>query len=189
MSADTRIAVVGAASTDLWVSRVVEVRAHEITGVSFLDEGGAVVALDGAPNTRLTPEQIAQHAPHNGDFLIELDPNDIYVCPREVFLRKYERPSATMDFGDALRALKAGKRVARAGWNGKGMWLSLSCDGSRRVAAENFWSPHNAEHARNQGGAATVLPSITMKTATGEILMGWLASQTDMLANDWVIVE
>ena len=38
-------------------------------------------------------------------------------------------------------------------------------------------------------GTATVLPSITMKTATGEILMGWLASRTDMLAEDWVLVE
>lgn len=92
-----------------------------------------------------------------------------------------------LDFGDAIRALKAGKRVARAGWNGKGMWLSLSCDGTREVPAENFWSPHNAEHARQSGGTATVLPSITMKTATGEILMGWLASQSDMLATDWVV--
>lgn len=93
-----------------------------------------------------------------------------------------------LDFGDAIRALKAGHRVARAGWNGKGMWLSLSCDGTREVPAENFWSPHNAEHARQSGGAATVLPSITMKTATGEILMGWLASQSDMLATDWVVL-
>ena len=69
------------------------------------------------------------------------------------------------------------------------MWLSLSCDGTREVAAENFWSPHNAEHARQIGGKATVLPSITMKTATGEILMGWLASQTDMLADDWCVID
>ncbi len=69
------------------------------------------------------------------------------------------------------------------------MWLSLSCDGTREVPAENFWSPHNAEHARQSGGKATVLPSITMKTATGEILMGWLASQTDMLADDWQSVD
>ena len=46
----------------------------------------------------------------------------------------------------------------------------------------------NAQHAKEQGGYATVLPCITMKTATGEILMGWLASQTDMLAEDWGIV-
>jgi hypothetical protein len=97
-----------------------------------------------------------------------------------------------MDFGQALQALKAGKKVARNGWNGKGMWLSLSCDGDREVPAEQFWSPHNAAFARENGGTATVLPCITMKTtnASGRvaILMGWLASQTDMLSEDWVIV-
>ena len=94
-----------------------------------------------------------------------------------------------MDFGKALEAMKAGFRVSRAGWNGKGMWLALSCNGTRTVEAANFWSPHNAAFAIEQGGAATVLPSITMKTATNEILMGWLASQTDILAEDWVILD
>lgn len=97
-----------------------------------------------------------------------------------------------MDFGDAIRALKDGKKVAREGWNGKGMWLSLS--GStclpRRVDADDFWSANNRGYARTQPfGCINVLPCITMKTATGEILMGWLASQTDMLAEDWAIVE
>lgn len=95
------------------------------------------------------------------------------------------------DFGSALRALKAGKRVARRGWNGKGMWLSLSGDPAapRRIPAASFWSPHNAEYAAsNADGQATVLPCITMKTATGEILMGWFASQADMLAEDWIVV-
>jgi hypothetical protein len=94
-----------------------------------------------------------------------------------------------MDFGDAIKALKAGQRVARAGWNGKGMWLALSCNGSREVPAAAFWAPPNREYAETQpNGTAVVLPSITMKTATGEILMGWLASQTDMLAEDWELV-
>lgn len=99
-----------------------------------------------------------------------------------------------MDFGDALRALKAGEKVARAGWNGKGMWLSLSCEGgslarARSIPAQAFWSENNRRYAEDNGGYATVLPCITMKTATGEILMGWLASQTDMLAEDWGIVR
>lgn len=93
-----------------------------------------------------------------------------------------------MTFGEAIAMLKNGCRVARAGWNGKGMWLSLSCDGSREVAAENFWSPHNAEFARENGGSAIVQPCITMKNAQGEIQMGWLASQSDMLSEDWQIV-
>lgn len=107
--------------------------------------------------------------------------------PKDVFERAY-RPVDGLTFGLAIESMKSGKKVARAGWNGKGMWLSLSCDGTREVAAENFWSPHNAAFARENGGKATVLPSITMKTASGEILMGWLASQTDMLAEDWQIV-
>ena len=98
-----------------------------------------------------------------------------------------------MDFGDALRALKAGEKVARSGWNGKGMWLSLSGPlGGRLIPSDAFWSKNNAEYAAQQeqfNGHAIVLPCITMKTATGEILMGWLASQTDMLAEDWGIVQ
>jgi hypothetical protein len=94
-----------------------------------------------------------------------------------------------MDFGDAIRALKAGHRVARSGWNGKGMWLSLSGDcAGIFVKAENFWSRHNAAFAAENGGEAKVLPAITMKNARGEIVMGWLASQEDMLAEDWAIV-
>jgi hypothetical protein len=92
-----------------------------------------------------------------------------------------------MDFGDAIRALKWGKKVQRAGWNGKGMWLALS-PGKTSLPAESFWAQPNREYAEARGGGADVLPCITMKTATGEILMGWLASQTDMLAEDWSVV-
>lgn len=96
--------------------------------------------------------------------------------------------------GDAARAYDAEARLAYGDFAKlnfpvpKNMWLSLSCDGTREVQAENFWSPHNAQFARENGGKATVLPAITMKTATGEILMGWLASQTDMLAEDWLVI-
>jgi hypothetical protein len=108
--------------------------------------------------------------------------------PKDVFERAY-RPVDGLTFGLAIEALKLGKRVARAGWNGKGMWLSLSGDGVTEIDAASFWSHNNRAYAEANGGTAKVLPSITMKTATGEILMGWLASQTDMLAQDWQIVE
>lgn len=109
--------------------------------------------------------------------------------PADVFDRAY-RVTSGMTFGLAIEALKLGHKVARSGWNGKGMWLSLSCDGSRAIPAAAFWSRNNVEYAMQQRlGQATVLPCITMKTATGEILMGWLASQTDMLCEDWEIVE
>ena len=112
--------------------------------------------------------------------------------PAEVFRNAYGATDG-MTFGLALEALKKGHKIARAGWNGKGMWLSLS--GSmygHMVAAENFWSKNNADFAADNGGKALVLPSITMKTVNAHgrvgILMGWLASQTDMLSDDWMIV-
>lgn len=129
-----------------------------------------------------------------GDWIIaERDGKGFYPCAPDVFEATYAPAMAADDagltFGEALDALKLGQRVCRSGWNGKGMWLALSgVIGGRRVDADKFWSPHNEAFARENGGSATVLPCITMKTATGEILMGWLASQTDMLADDWMVV-
>ncbi len=85
-----------------------------------------------------------------------------------------------MDFGKAIEALKSGKRVARAGWNGKGMWLCLATE-------IDFVT--KASLAEFEGLPTTVLPAIVMFTATKEFVIGWLASQTDMLAEDWQILE
>jgi hypothetical protein len=96
-----------------------------------------------------------------------------------------------LDFGEAIRALKDGHRVAREGWYGCGMWLALSGPlGGKRIPAGAFWSKRNAEYAAQTiDGLANVLPCITMKTVAGDIQMGWLASQADMLAEDWFVIE
>lgn len=93
-----------------------------------------------------------------------------------------------LSFSDALIAmLHAGDRVRRAGWNGKGMWI---CAGSGQIdlPADKFWNKHTAAFAKANGGTADVLPYFIMRTADGKILMGWLASQTDMMANDWEVL-
>lgn len=82
----------------------------------------------------------------------------------------------TLSFGHALESMKAGNKVARSGWNGKGMWLEY-------VAAENWFM--NANHERLYGDER--LPWIGMKTADNKFVP-WLASQTDMLAEDWMVV-
>lgn len=93
---------------------------------------------------------------------------------------------STLSFSVALHLLKLNKRVARVGWNGKGMWLCLSPGGM--VPFEKFWAPHNREFASLQPNKeAEVLPYITMKTADNKIVP-WLASQTDVLAEDWMEV-
>jgi hypothetical protein len=84
-----------------------------------------------------------------------------------------------MDFGDAIRALKDGKRVMRTGWNGKDMYLFLS---NVIGAITPFGMPIETLNG------LTFPPSICMKTAQSTVVVGWLASQTDMLAEDWEIV-
>lgn len=77
-----------------------------------------------------------------------------------------------MNFGDAIQQMKAGHKVARAGWNGKGMHL--------RLEVLPMW--------RDAGGDMVMgEPCIVMFTAQGRHQPGWLASQADMLAEDWQI--
>ena len=90
------------------------------------------------------------------------------------------------DFGWAIRQLKAGRKVCRSGWNGKGMYLWLMP--TTLVKAEWCKEPHLKYLAEANGGEIAALGTIRMKTADGKVLTGWLASQTDMLAEDWQIV-
>lgn len=90
-------------------------------------------------------------------------------------------------FGEAIEALKRGKKVARKGWNGKGMYLWLKP--AATIKAEWCKDPILKDIAEANGGEVEALGTICMKTADGKILTGWLASQTDMLLEDWVIVH
>lgn len=91
-----------------------------------------------------------------------------------------------MDFGKAIEALKKGKKVARYGWNGKNMFLWLKP--ASMVKTEWCKDPMLKRLAEEVGGEIPALGTICMFTAQGEILSGWLASQTDMLAEDWMII-
>lgn len=84
----------------------------------------------------------------------------------------------TMTFGDAINALKEGYMVARRGWNGKGMYLRLVRNGNYAVGFKQ--GEPLADHI-------SLAPWIGMKTATNEFVP-WLASQSDMLSEDWEIV-
>ena len=83
-----------------------------------------------------------------------------------------------MNFGEALVALKNGKKVSRSGWNGKGMFLFL-VPGSQFVVNR---APLLGIYP--EGTVVDYCPHIDMKTAD-EKVVPWLASQTDVLAEDW----
>lgn len=93
-----------------------------------------------------------------------------------------------MNFGEAIEALKQGKKVTRKGWNGKNMYLWLK----QEVTIKKDWckDPMLLDAFNRIGVEELVgLPTITMKTADNKIQSGWLASQTDMMAEDWEIVN
>lgn len=94
-----------------------------------------------------------------------------------------------MDFGKAIEALKRGEKVTRKGWNGKGMFLWLKP--ATTVKAEWCHDPELKKLCEENGGEIPALGTICMFThdSTGRkaILTGWLASQSDILLEDWEI--
>ena len=92
---------------------------------------------------------------------------------------------AGMDFGGALQAMRSGQRVARPGWNGKGMFVVL-----QKGYPEGIPINRNTSQATGlpEGTVCRFLPYLMMKTADGAFVP-WLASQTDMLACDWISLD
>lgn len=99
--------------------------------------------------------------------------HDGYISwsPKDVFSRAY-KPVFGMSFSLALESIRLGRMVSRQGWNGKDMWLKL-------IRPENYNT--------NPGTGISLLPWIGMKTADNKFVP-WLASQTDMLSDDWQVV-
>lgn len=84
-----------------------------------------------------------------------------------------------MDFGRAIQLLKVGQKVQRKGWNGKNQYIELATNISYKNANNEIV---NAEHDAIGNKAIAFV-------GTSGVQLGWLASQADMLAEDWKIVE
>lgn len=98
--------------------------------------------------------------------------------PKAVFEEAYH-PIDGMNFGLALEAVKKGKKCRRAGWNGKNQHIELATCISYMTVGGVYM---NVEHAAIGNKAIAFV-------GTSGVQMGWLASQADMLAEDWEIVE
>jgi hypothetical protein len=117
---------------------------------------------------------------------------------------------SNLNFGQAIEALKENKKVARNGWNGKGMYLFMirgrvSCEDLEFSEAEPLTDKEVEDVVKNavnniEGVPINLfkgvndlefhyMPSIAMKTALGNVVRSWNASTIDMLAEDWCIVE
>lgn len=98
--------------------------------------------------------------------------------PKEVFEEAY-RPTDGLSFGLAIEAAKKGMKIARVGWNGKNQHVELACCISYFTKG-GFHINVNHDAIRNNALAFV---------GTSGVQIGWLASQADMLADDWMIVE
>lgn len=112
-----------------------------------------------------------------------------------------------LKFGDAIEALKQGKRVSRTGWNGKGMFVFQRPADELEVgfiinnvkslpqSVKDFYQRHVNTGANDEtkahlsAGKVKFGAYLCMYAADGSIVNGWLASQTDMLAEDWCILD
>lgn len=100
--------------------------------------------------------------------------------PKVQFENAYKQ-SGNLSFGDAITYLNLGYRVARAGWNGKGMYLVHFSPVSHGLEMLTVYD-------KEEGTTLPLLPFILMKTADN-CYVPWLASQTDILAEDWCLVN
>ena len=134
------------------------------------DQGKLVEYIDGGKSN---------HPEHEGY---------ISWSPQDVFDNAY-KASGDMLFGMAVEAAKRGYKVARVGWNGKGMWVIYN-PGSKGETHAMFEGSVYKNHGVDE---CEILPHFDMYTVNSSgrraMLPGWLASQSDIDANDWVIVE
>ena len=105
-------------------------------------------------------------------------------CPKDVFL-KHNRAVDGLPFSFALEAVKQGKKIARTGWNGKGMYVTYKPGYPDGVAANAATAQ---AHGIPEGTNIIYCPYLEMKTADDK-LVPWLVSQTDALADDWQILD
>jgi len=134
-----------------------------------------------------------------GDYVIRGVKGEFYPCKPDIFKATYDAIDADDDlappdgstgfsFGAALSYLLGGRKLRRAGWNGKGMYIVLM-PGFKLPA----WSDQSANAKVNDRTAAIIgkdtpldaQPYLAMWTAAGQWQPGWLASQADLLADDW----
>ncbi len=95
--------------------------------------------------------------------------------PREQFDNAYRRTEG-MSFGLAIEAMKKGLKIARKGWNGKGIFIKLQIpDTNSKMTSQYIYIDTTGLETDNTSAPKSLVP--------------WLASQTDMLSDDWVLVD
>lgn len=170
----------------------------DAAAASDVAEPIGIAALDEAPFSSYIGTKLISAKPFPGNegragYKVIYEDGYESWSPRAAFEAAYQAldlPGLT--FGHALELMKNGQAVQRAGWNGKGMFIYIN-RGSKDFPDDEA-VPARIEGIRSElfdhgdYGTSTRLPNINMLAATGSTVTGWLASQTDLLADDWQVV-
>lgn len=150
-------------------------------GTKIIEAEPAYRCMDGQGHITITddPSEAFPNFPSVEDgYRVRYADGYVSWSPKEAFEEAY-RPTDAMNFGLAIEAAKRGAKIARRGWNGKGQYVELA-------SAISYVTPGgetvNAEHEAIGNRAFAFVGS-------SGVQMGWLASQADMLADDWHIVK
>jgi hypothetical protein len=136
---------------------------------------GVVGMLDGDSDiaTINTLEGVMQASPN--DYIIKGVKGELYPCKPDIFSITYDEVTEKMSFGEAIHAMRLGGRVARKGWNGKGIFIEIEFpDKNSAMTNPYIYIDSTGLQTDNPHATGSRVP--------------WLASQTDMLSDDWVIL-
>ena len=149
-------------------------------GTKIIEAEPAYRVVDAEGNVRVVTEAAEAKRCGTVDLGYKVRYPDGYesFSPKDVFEEAY-RPIDGMNFGLAIEAAKKGKKIARRGWNGKNQYVELA----ERISYEN--AAHEVINAEHEAIGNKALAFV----GTSGVQLGWLASQADMLAEDWEIVE
>jgi hypothetical protein len=122
--------------------------------------------------------------PNDDGFLVEYSDSYVSWSPAHAFNEAY-RPMSGLTFGLAIEAAKKGHKIARKGWNGKGLYVIY-----RTGYPDGIPCNKNTADAVGipEGTLFKVRPYLQMKCVDDSFQM-WLASQSDILESDWEVVE
>lgn len=121
----------------------------------------------------------ADENPADEGYMVKYADDYISWSPKDVFDRAYKAFDDGMNFGHAIELMKQGYRVQRKGWNGKNQYIELAMNISYINTDGRL---ENCEHEAIGNKAIAFV-------GTSGVQMGWLASQADMLADDWIVVD
>lgn len=125
------------------------------------------------------PKEVRRGNPEQNGYLVIYPDGYVSWSPKEVFEAVYHKAAEGMSFGEAIEAAKAGHKISRKGWNGKGQYVELATNVS-------YKSPNgtvtNVNH-KDMGNKALAF------VGTSGVQLGWLASQADMLSEDWQTMD